>query len=86
VMVEARLLWVQLTKRANSRAKVAADFLRNMIATSIKRIFSKRFEAVSGAMEQGGVASPRAQGQDPRFEKGRVVPEEISLAGHRLQA
>jgi hypothetical protein len=58
-----------------------------MLTTSIqKRILSKRYEAVSGAMEQERVESPRALGQDLRFEKGRVVPEEITLFGYRLQA
>ena len=32
------------------------------------------------------VGSPRVQGQDPRFEKGRFVPEEFTLADNLLQA
>ena len=34
----------------------------------------------------GGLNLRGSQGQDSRFEKGRVVPEEITLAGDQLQA
>jgi len=50
-------------------------------------MFSKRYEAVSDAMEQRRwLGSPRGQGQGPRFEKGKIVPEEFTLADPRLQA
>jgi hypothetical protein len=38
-------------------------------------------------MEQGtGLNLRGVQGQDPRFEKGRFVPEEITLGDYPLQA
>jgi hypothetical protein len=52
-----------------------------MLTTSIKKFVSKCYEAVSDAMEQRtGLNLRGSRAKDPRFEKERIVPEEITLA------